>query len=556
MISHLRIRDFAIIENLDVEFNTGLNIITGETGAGKSIIIEAVSLALGSRADTAYVRTGKDKALIQLIINSADEEYILTREISATGKSICKVNDEIVTLAHLNKLCKKLADIHGQYDHQSLLNPDNHINFLDDFNSEILPLKEEVQSAYEEYITAKSNLNDLVKNAAERERKRDFMAFELSEIEQANLTVKEDEILSDKISLLQNGEKIYQNLTYSYDLLYSQTPSSVDCLSKSLKFLEEIADFSTELSSMKEILSDCYYKIEDLSGDLRNLRDSITFSQEELDQSISRLDAIENLKRKYKKIMQTHSATEFNDPIEEILNYKEYLAEELLKIDDLDYIKKELTDLVNSSEKALSALCEKLTERRRISAENMEKMVNHELNELNFNNTLFSVKFADVLNKDKRIYSANGTDKIEFLITTNKGEAPKPLSKIASGGEISRIMLAFKRIIGDYDMIPTMIFDEIDSGISGITATIVGKKLKEIAEKHQIICITHLPQIAAYGDYHYRIQKSSDENSTKTTVVELDESERVNEIARLLGGLNITENTLKSAAELVKMSKI
>lgn len=546
MITRIKIQDFAIIENLDVEFQSGLNIITGETGAGKSIIIEAISLALGSRADTAFVRTGKQKSIIQLVVDMEGEEYIITREISATGKSFCKVNDEIVTLGRLSQLCKKIADIHGQYDHQSLLNPEHHIHLIDLYDSaSILPLKEEVSQLYEKYHTLSNELSNLLKNSAERERKMDFMRFELQEIEDASLLDGEDVLLENQILMLQNGEKIFQNLSESYAMLYDQSPSSVDCIGKSVKLLEEISKYSPEIEELKDSLSDCYYKIEDLSHDLRKLRDNTSFSAKDLDNGIARLDFISKLKAKY------------GSSISEILAYKDTISLELNKIENLDALKETLTQELSVYEEKLLQASTRLSTLRKNSAKELEIHINKELEQLNFHNASIHIYFELLQSTNGKLqYTENGIDKIEFLIVTNKGETPKPLAKIASGGEISRVMLAFKRIIGDYDKIPTMIFDEIDSGISGVTATIVGKKLLEIAENHQVLCITHLPQIAAYGLHHYKIEKFSDDKSTHTTIIPLSHSEKVSEIARLLGGINITDTTIKNAEELISMSKL
>lgn len=543
MITHLRIQDFAIIETIDIDFENGLNILTGETGSGKSIIIEAVSMALGSRADTTFVRTGKPKAIIQMVAEHEGEEYIITREISANGKSLCKINDQLVTLNQLQQLCRQIADIHGQYDHQSLLNPENHLNFVDMYDKKsLIPTRERVASLYEKYADVKTKLKNLIQNANERARKQDFMRFELTEIDGANLQLGEDEEVSQKITMLQNGEKIAQNLSNSYELLFSEIPSASEFLGKSLKLLEEIASYSPDIYSVKEGLSECYYKLEDLSPQLRAIMEQISYSPQELDEAIQRADQLETLKRKY------------GSTLEEILEYREKIFNSLQDMENIDTVKVQLEDQIKVFENELAQASEELSALRKASAQELEAKVNKELQDLNFKDAFFIVEFSQDTKDEKPNYSQNGTDLCEFLICSNKGEVPKPLVKIASGGEISRVMLAFKRIMGDYDRIPTMIFDEIDSGISGITAAIVGKKLREIAKNHQIICITHLPQIAAYGDFHYQIQKISDENSTHTTVAPLSQDQKVEEIARLLGGMNITKASLDNAKELIETS--
>ena len=539
MIRHISIKDFAIIENTSVDFHDGLNMITGETGAGKSIVIEAVSLALGSRADTAFVRSGKEKARIQMVAEHNGEEYIITREISAAGKNTCRINDEIVTLGTLNNLCKKLADIHGQYDHQSLLNPDYHINLVDLYQKEtISSAKESVALLYEEYIGIKSKLKDLLAQASKDKREQDFMAFELQELESAALKLGEDEQLEEEIALLQNSEKIYENLAGAYHLGSEDEGAALSILKRISDMLAETSGYSQELAELYNRASEVYYEFEDICSSVRDCRDRAVFSPEILDSYISRIEIINKLKNK-------HGMT-----IEELLDYQAKLAEKLSHIENLDSYKEKLEKELDACTKALSIACDRLTEARQDSASKLETLITSELAQLNFHDAKFSIGF-----KKADSFTSEGNDIVEFVISTNKGEPLKPLSKIASGGEMSRIMLAFKKIIGDYDEIPTMIFDEIDSGISGIAASVVGKKLGEIAEKHQIICISHLPQIAAYGQHNYKIEKHSDDEMTYTTVTELSQDQKIDEIARLLGGSNITETTLASARELVEASK-
>ena len=543
MISHIRIKDFAIIDTVDLDFHEGLNIVTGETGAGKSIIIEAVSLALGSRADTAFIRSGKDKSVVQMIADLDGEEYIITRELSASGKNVCRINDEIVSLAQLNKLCKKIADVHGQYDHQSLLNPENHLKLIDTYHDNtISSIKDLVSELFQVYSDTRHELSSLLSNQADAERKRDFMRFELNEINAAKPIIGEDDELTQKLNLLQNSEKIYQNLSGIYEGLYETSPSAAEKIGKSLHLLQEISVFSDEINGFHENLSDVYYKLEDFISEIRKYRDGISFSPELLEETINRLNELDGLKRKY------------GGSVEKVLEYQDKIAVDLEKIENIDSFRDKLTKELSDLEMKLSESSRKLTTVRKKAASEIEKRINEELKELNFKDTCFTVCFYEEGNS-KPNFSANGIDRVEFLITTNKGELPKPLVKIASGGEISRIMLAFKQIIGDFDRIPTMIFDEIDVGISGITASIVGKKLFDISKQHQIICITHLPQIAAFGDHHYKIDKVVTGGATLTTVTPLAHEEKIAEIARLLGGINITDITLKSAEELILLSK-
>ncbi|SCJ78193.1 Recombination protein N [uncultured Eubacterium sp.] len=535
MINHISINNFAIIENTEIDFEEGLNIITGETGSGKSIVIEAISLALGSRADSAFVRHGAGKAVVQLAGELNGEEIVITREVSAAGKNLCKLNGQLVTLGELSETCRKLADIHGQYDNQSLLNAENHIRLVDSYHADkISPLRSAFDTAYQKYHEVKSKLNKLLNMEADNLKKMDFYRFEKSEIDKADLKPGEDEELAERISLLQNSEKIFAGIETAYGLLNEGEASAMSALGGSLRALQGICEYSKEVSALTEEFADMYYRMEDISSALRDIREKITFTPEELDQAISRLDLIENLKKKY------------GSNVEEILAYRDRISEELNQIENFDEVKASLEKETARCYESLKKQADLLTKARRLSASMLEKSIEKELHDLNFGEARLSIDF-----KSPGEISPDGNDIVEILITTNKGEPLKPLVKIASGGEISRIMLAIKNITGTYDNIPTMIFDEIDAGISGITASIVGRKLREISQNHQIICITHLPQIAANGDANYRIQKESDENSTYTHVDRLPEAEVVDEIARLLGGENITETTRASARELI-----
>lgn len=545
MIRHISIRNFAIIENVEVDFNDGLNIITGETGAGKSVVIEAVSLALGSRADTAFVRSGTDKAVIQLVADADGEEFIITREISAAGRSLCRINDEIVTLGALSKFCRSLADIHGQYDHQSLLDPDNHIRLIDLYRKDtILPAKASVAELYADYTDLCGQLAQLRKDQAEGKRQRDFMDFELKEIEEANLREGEDTALEDEISLLQNSEKIFSSLAGAYQVASESEYSLLSSMRQVSDMVSETAPYTRELGELSQRLESLYYEYEDACSELRKQRDGTVFDPAALDAAISRYEIIRRLKEK-------HGMT-----IPELLGYAEELRVRLSSIDNADEEIAALQARISETASSLMIACEELSALRRASAAELETLITEQLGQLSFSDAAFAVDFRQNVDAGGNIqFTSEGTDVVEFLITTNRGEPLKPLSKIASGGEMSRIMLAFKKIIGDYDHIPTMIFDEIDSGISGVAASVVGRKLREIAAYHQVICITHLPQIAACGTTNYRIWKHSDDTSTYTSIDPLTADEKVSEIARLLGGENITPTTLASAQELIEMSE-
>ena len=538
MINHISIKNFAIIENTEIDFRDGLNIITGETGSGKSIVIEAISLALGSRADSSYVRSGAAKAVIQLAGTLNDEEFVITREISSAGKNLCRINGEIVTLSQVNLLSAKLADIHGQYDNQSLLDPDYHIVLLDSYkHQDTDSLKDEVADKYSLYVKARKELARLLSLEKENTRKLDFYKFEEEEIEKARLIPGEDEELRERIMLLQNSEKIYENISGAYQGMYDESPSVMDGLSQSVKSIEELSSYSERIASLGQEFSDIYYRLEDVCREIRSIKDSLTFSPAELDEAIARMELIDGLKKKY------------GSTIEEILAYQEKLQKQLSIAENMDEEKRRLMHQLKAAKEQLLQSCAALTAKRTAKAAELEGAIQSELIDLNFKDAQVKISVEPLSEP-----SETGMDRAEIFITTNRGESLKPLAKIVSGGEMSRIMLAFKNIISSYDNIPTLIFDEIDNGISGVTASIVGKKLKEISRTHQIICITHLPQIASCGDFNYRIYKDSSDTSTFTHVEMLSPEEKVGEIARLLGGVSVTEATVKAAKELIENS--
>ncbi len=537
MIRHISIRNFAIIDHTEIDFHDGLNIITGETGAGKSIVVEAVSLALGSRADSSFVRTGEDKAVIQMTADDAEgREYLLTREISASGRNICRVDDSMVTLGQLSAVSRTLADIHGQYDHQSLLDPASHIRLLDNYHADtIRPAREAVALLYEQYSALQQRLKELIALAAEGARQRDFMAFELQELEAAGLVIGEDERLEQEINILQNSETIYEQLAGSYELLSDGDYACLPALKQIRDMVSGAGEFSPEIAELGERLSAVYYELEDVASEVRGQRDGIVFSPEELDQKLARLDQISRLVSKHGK------------SVPELLEYQQELSQKLADIQDNSGRRQQLEDELKKSRIALQGACNRLSDARKAAALSLQEEICRELSQLNFADSRFAVEF-----RQAQDFSAEGKDIVEFMISTNRGEELKPLSKIASGGEMSRIMLAFKKITGDYDGIPAMIFDEIDAGISGVSASVVGRKMREIAANHQVICITHLPQIAAFGQHHYRIEKFSDETRTYTRVAALSQEEKVDEIARLLGGETVTSTTRSSARELME----
>lgn len=564
MLLELNISNFALIDSLKLEFYGGLNILTGETGAGKSIIIDALSLILGQRANRENIRFGKDKSIVEALFQipprnkskienllnkngieiENDSTIILTREILSTGKSICRINGRLVTLNLIKKLSEMLIDIHGQHQHQSLLHWETHIDLLDSYGQKKLMQElRNVKLYYQQYKSCKKILNDLIKDEKEFEREKDLLKFELNEINEGNLkNIEEDKELEQRRHLLIHSEKLFQNTKKAYELLYSGKEiqkSIYDQLSEALNCIENICSID---SSMKEILKQLQtasVQIEDAAFEIREYGENIEFHQEELDQIEKRLNTIHQLKRKY------------GENIEEILKYKELLQSKLLKLEnrkqEIEELKKKIEINWNLYKK--SAL--NLSNMRKEIASLLEKKIEKELKELGMKKVQFKI---DIQTSEKYL-SEKGIDKIEFMLSTNPGQPLRSLSKIASGGELARIMLALKSIFAAVDQVDTLIFDEIDTGISGKTAQIVAEKMAFLSKDYQIICITHLPQIASMADAHYFIQKEVSQDQTTTNVYNLDQNGRVKELARMLGGASITELTLNHSQEMLEIAK-
>ena len=538
MIKHISIENFAVIEKAEIDFDEGFSVITGETGSGKSVVIEAISLALGSRADSSFVRHGADKAVVQLAADLDGEEVAIRREISASGRNLCRLNGEIVTLAELSKVCARLAEIHGQYDNQTLLNPETHMAVIDGCRREtITPLKDAYRKSYDSYVKTSSELKKLLASEAENARRLDYYRYEKAEIDKAALRPGEYEELTDRISVLQNSEKIFSSVETASSAIGGDT-GALETLGAALSAIRSVASYSSDLEKLLSDAEDIYYRLQDVDSSLNSMADSMSFEPGEIDGCISRIDLIDNLRKKY------------GSTIEEILAYRDKISAELDVIENFDEEKSNLTAAAEAAKADLLSKASALSKARHEAASNLTARITRELSELNFSDAKVETAFTPL-----DAAGPDGDETAEFLISANRGEPLKPLSKTASGGEMSRIMLAIRNITGETDRIPTLIFDEIDAGISGVTASVVGRKLKRISESHQIICITHLPQIAAMGDTGYRIYKENDEASTYTHIEKLSEDEKTAEIARLLGGDNITETTLRSARELIESAK-
>ena len=536
MIDHISIRNFAIIENTEIDLRDGLNVITGETGAGKSIVIEAVSLALGARADSSFIRHGENKAVVELAAEVNGDQFVISREVNTSGRNICRINGHLAALNEVQELAGKIADIHGQYDNQLLLDPAHHLELVDSFRpADIEPAKDAFTASYDSYKAIRSEYDDLIRTAEENRRKKDFYAYEAEEIRKIDPKPGEDSELTDRISILENSETIYNALYSSRQTLSEDEPSILSILGIIRSSLNDVSRYSDKLKKLSEDFDDAYYRIEDSAEEMRGICEMTDFSPADLDNAISRLDEIDELKKKY------------GPEISDVLAYKEKVESELDKIENFDDRKKELEASLSLAKKDLMDKAAALTEVRKVSAALLSGAILSELRDLNFDESKLEIEI-----RKAPAISRTGADEAEILMSANRGEPLKPLSKIASGGEISRIMLAIKNVTGGRFDVPTMIFDEIDSGISGITASVVARKLKKISHDHQIVCITHLPQIAAAGAYNYRIYKDSDDTSTYTHVESLSEEQKTLEIARLLGGDNITDTTVKSAEELIQ----
>ena len=557
MLLELEITNFALIDNLKVEFQRGLNILTGETGAGKSIIIDALNMVVGDRADREFVRTGSTKCRIQAVfsinqtedlinilndngIDLEDDTLIINREIHVNGRSVSRINGVIINQSFLKLVAEYLIDIHGQHEHQSLLNSTNHIHMLDAFGSnKISKLLREYKEKYKSFLDAKKELNSICSNIQERERQIELLKYQINEIDSSKLKIGEDEELEKEINILSNSERIISVVQGACNDLYngSQYIPAIDLVSRNLKPLLNISNINEELKGFYNTIEEIQIKIDDVVREMRAYLQQIDHDPTVLESLESKLNLINNLKRKY------------GTTIKEIIDYRNKINNELEDFVNSEERINKLEGMIYKLEIELKDISVKLSTERKLIAASFENDLQDVLKTLNMNRVTFTIRFEESLD-----YTPYGIDKIEFLISTNIGEPLKSLTKVASGGEISRIMLAFKTILANVDKVDTLIFDEIDTGISGNTAQIVGEKLREIAEKHQIICITHLPQIASMANEHFLIEKNVVEDNTKTTVTRLTSKERVNEIGRLLGG-ELTDLTLKHAKEMITKAK-
>lgn len=537
MILSLHIKNIGIIEDLSVDLNNGLNVLTGETGAGKTLIIDSLQIISGGRFSKEMIRKGETNSFVELCMYNPESEYavdgniIVSREININGKNMCKINGRMVTVNELKEFMMNFIEIHGQNDNQTILDTKSHIKYLDGFIfNELREKKEEYVKLYYRYIEIKNELKMNYGDDKERQRKLDLLKYQMDEIEEANLKIHEEEELEEKRKIFLNSEKISENLIEADTLLSENT---IDSLSMVIRALEKIENIDKKYEKASTELKNLYYELQELARDINNYKEDIYFDEEERNYVEERLDLIYSLKRKY------------GNDIPEILKYKEDIKEEINHIENLDIYNQKLKNELNIVKEKLNQLGRKISNIRKKGADKLSANINNELEDLEMKNAKINVK---VQYMEEEFYK-NGKDIVKFYITTNLGEDEKELSKIASGGEMSRTMLAIKKVLADTDNMPILIFDEIDTGISGKAANSVANKLKAISKKHQVICISHLPNIAANADYNYFISKDVNGERTKTKIKQLEEEEIIKEIARISSG-EINEITLKYAYEL------
>ena len=555
MLEHLHIKNVALIRESEISFGEGLNILTGETGAGKSMVIDSLQFALGGRAGKDFLRHGEKMASVEALFAvesaalrekleengiSAEEDgtVLIARTLNEGGKSLCRVNGSTVTVGMLKTIAEDLIDIYGQHEHQSLLNPSKHIRLLDRFcGGGFGTTMEQYQASFHAIKELEKQLDALLGDESQREQRIDILSFQKEEIEEADLRAGEEEELLEQKKRLGSMEKLMRLTGESLMLLYDGNdpmPSACDQLGDALSKLQEAAEYDGELTPFADALADAYAAVEDTARELKRAAEAQENDPEALEEIEERLQVIYKLKRKYGGTVE--AALAFYDKVREEL---EFLSNSTEKV-------AELTAAKAKEEKKLAALAEELTARRKATAKQVAEQIEAALQDMEMKGATFRIRV-----EEKASWGADGKDKVEFLISANAGEGLKPLAKIASGGEMSRVMLALKTVLVDADEIGTFIFDEIDTGVSGRTAQKVGEKMRFLGGKRQILCITHLPQIAAMADSHFLIEKSSQDGETVTEVTSLEGETSVREVARLMGGSDVTETTLAAARELI-----
>ena len=554
MLNQLSIRNVAVIDKLDINLHDGVSVLTGETGAGKTIIIDSINMILGDRANKELVRYGTDKAVVQAVfdapksvinileendIDVEDETVIITRQVTKEGKSVARINGMVVTLNILREISDRLINIHGQHDNQALLTPIRHITFLDAYAD-----NEEYINRYKDILSKKreieKKISSLEMDEQEKMQRIDLLEYQVNEIKKASLEKGEEDDLREQRDIYTNAEQITKSVNEAYMNLYEgdEIQSAYDGISIAVNEISQISDLNPQLKSIYDTLNEIMYSLEDTAHEIKEFGETVEFDEQTLNEIEERLDLISRLKRKY------------GNSIEEILEYLKKAESELNDIKLSDERTNELKEELKNITKELKEKGNVLTQRRENAAKVLEENIEKSLHELNMEKSKFKVSIEN----DGTFYD-NGMDKVEFLISTNPGEPLKPLVKIASGGELSRVMLAIKSILADSDGVDTMIFDEIDTGVSGKAAMSIAKKLAVIAKNKQVICITHLPQLTAMADNHYLIQKNTDGEMASTTLKELDEEGRELELARIIDGGEVTELALSHAKQMLENAK-
>lgn len=537
MISTLHIKNIGIIDDLSIDLNEGLNVLTGETGAGKTLIIDSLGIISGGRFSKEMIRKGETNSFVEICMyepeneNSIDGNIIVSREINSNGKNMCKINGRMVTVNELKSFMNKFIEIHGQNDNQSLLDNKYHLKYLDGYiGEELSNIKKEYKEKYKKYIDIKKELKANYGDEKERERKLDLLRYQVNEIEEANLKENEEEKLEEKRKIMLNSEKISKNLSEA-DIAIGE--NSIDSLNTAIRALEKIENIDNVYEKISSNLKNIYYELQEISRDISTYKDDIYFDENERNEVEERLDLIYSLKRKY------------GNDIKEIINYKNEIQNEIEHIENLDEYNNKLKKELKQIKYEMINLAQKMSKLRNEYGKNLSNDINEVLEELEMKNAKINIH----VDYNEEEFFENGKDEVEFFIRTNLGEDEKPLSKIASGGEMSRIMLAIKKVLADTDKMPVLIFDEIDTGISGKAAGAVAEKLNGISKNHQVLCISHLPSIAAIADYNYFISKKVINERTNTNIKLLNEKETLEEIARISSG-EVNETTINYAMQL------
>ena len=534
MITSLHIRNIGIIDDLSIDFEKGFNVLTGETGAGKTLIIDSLQILAGGRFSKEMIRSGQDFSFVEMSLHlkEQEEDIVVSREININGKNVCKINGRMATVNELKEYMKDIIDIHGQHDNQSILEQQMHLYYLDCFaGKELLELKRKYQEKYKQWSDWKLELQNNYGDEKEKQRRLDLLKYELNEIEAAKLKNGEEEELEAQRKVLLNAEAIRENLASAS---YQLSEIAMDAINTARKNLEKIEDLDASYKACLESIQEIYYNLEETARDVADSQDTVEFDESTRQMVEERLDLIFSLKRKY------------GNSIQEILDYGLEVKKEIETIENLEEYNTKLREKIENIEKEMSCLAEKMHDIRASFGEVLNEKITQELVDLEMKNAKFKVQIEGL---EQEAYTKNGLDRVEFLIQTNIGDEYKPLIKIASGGEMSRIMLGIKKVLADVDQVPVLVFDEIDTGISGMAANKVAEKLKWISKTHQVLCITHLAVIAAKGDANYYIHKEVVEGQTKTRVQKLKENEIIREIARIASG-EINEVSLEHARVL------